>query len=83
MDNYGLADFKFRSDSVNEDACGRWDCYVVVDCQLPSRQDAVGIDLGLKTTATCGDGESLESGRFYAGLGKSLEWASEQARNPA
>lgn len=73
-DSYGLANFKFRSGSFNEDARGRWHFNVVVDVerQLSPGQDAVGIDLGLKTTATCSDGDRLESGQFYRELEKSL-----------
>jgi IS605 OrfB family transposase len=73
-DSYGLADYRFRSGSFNEDAHGRWYFNVVVDVerQLSPGQDAIGIDLGLKTTATCSDGHKLESGRFYRDLEEKL-----------
>lgn len=59
-DSYGLADFKFRSGSFNEDARGRWYFNVVVEVerQLSPGQADVGIDLGLKTTATCSDAKT-------------------------
>jgi IS605 OrfB family transposase len=73
-DSYGLASYKLRSGSFNEDSRGRWYFNVVVevDRKISTGQDAIGIDLGLKTTATCSDGVKLESGRFYRDLEKSL-----------
>lgn len=73
-DSYGLAGYRFRSGSFNEDARGRWYFNVVVDVDrdLSQGQEAVGIDLGLKTTATCSDGTKLESGRLYRDLEKAL-----------
>lgn len=81
-DSYGLSDYKFRSGSFNEDARGRWYFNVVVevDREISPGQDAVGIDLGLKTTATCSDGEKLESGRFYRDLEKALGVAQRAGR---
>ena len=69
-DSYGLSRYTFRSGSFNEDARGRWYFNVVVDAELegPSGQDKIGIDLGLKDTATCSDGTKLEAGRFYRDL---------------
>ena len=81
-DSYGLADFRFRSGSFNEDARGRWYFNVVVevDRQLSPGQDAIGIDLGLKTTATCSDGDRLESGRFYRDLERALGTAQRAGK---
>ncbi|MCQ9427527.1 transposase, partial [Pseudomonas sp. LJDD11] len=81
-DSYGLAGFKFRSGSFNEDSRGRWYFNVVVevDRQLSPGQDAVGIDLGLKTTATCSDGDRLESGRFYRDLESALGTAQRAGK---
>lgn len=81
-DSYGLSDYKFRSGSFNEDARGRWYFNVVVevDREISPGQDAVGIDLGLKTTATCSDGEKLVSGRFYRDLEKALGVAQRAGR---
>lgn len=65
-DSYGLSRYKFRSASFNEDSRGRWYLNVVVDHieQLSMGQDQIGIDLGLKTVATCSDGKELD-GRWY------------------
>lgn len=81
-DSYGLSQFKFRSGSFTEDTRGRWYFNVVVEVarQLSPGQDAVGIDLGLKTTATCSDGEKLANGRFYQDLEKSLGIAQRAGR---
>jgi putative transposase len=66
-DSYGLSQYEFRSGSFNEDARGRWYFNVVVEVEqdAPALNNAVGIDLGLKDTATCSNGEKLEAGRFY------------------
>jgi len=66
-DSYGLSQYRFKTASFVEDARGRWYFNVVVD--VPKTQsagtEAVGLDLGLKTTATPSHGEPLEAGRFY------------------
>lgn len=66
-DSYGLAGYKFRSASFNEDARGRWYFNVVVDVEesLSPGQGAIGIDLGLKDLATTSEGEKLDAGRWY------------------
>lgn len=66
-DSYGLAGYKFRSASFNEDSRGRWYFNVVVDAKekLSPGQGAVGIDLGLKDLATTSEGEKLEAGQWY------------------
>lgn len=66
-DSYGLSQYTFRAGSFNEDSRGRWYFNVVVECEpvIPTGQDKIGIDLGLKDTATCSDGTKLEAGRFY------------------
>jgi IS605 OrfB family transposase len=81
-DSYGLADYKFRAGSFNEDSRGRWYFNVVVevDRKLSPGQDAIGIDLGLKTVATCSDGEKLENGRFYRDLEKALGTAQRAGK---
>jgi putative transposase len=82
LDSFGLANYKFRSGSFNEDARGRWYFNVVVEVprQLSPGQKQVGIDLGLKTTATCSDGQKLESGRFYRDLESKLGIAQRAGR---
>jgi IS605 OrfB family transposase len=66
-DSYGLSHYVFRAGNFNEDARGHWYFNVVVEVEadIPAGQDSIGIDLGLKETATCSDGTKLEAGRFY------------------
>jgi IS605 OrfB family transposase len=69
-DSYGLAQYRFRAGNFSEDARGRWYLNVVVEVEadVPAGQDTIGIDLGLKDTATCSDGTKLDAGRFYRDL---------------
>jgi IS605 OrfB family transposase len=73
-DSYGLSQYAFRSGSFTEDSRGRWYFNVVV--QVPVVEVAgcgeVGIDLGLKDTATCSNGLKLESKQFYRQAEKQL-----------
>jgi transposase len=73
-DSYGLSQYAFRSGSFTEDSRGRWYFNVVV--QVPvvevSSRGEVGIDLGLKDTATCSNGLKLESKQFYRNAEKQL-----------
>jgi len=66
-DSYGLSQYRFRSGCFVEDARGRWYFCVAVTVKPESRcgTGSVGVDLGLKTTATPSEGEPLEAGRFY------------------
>ncbi|MDZ4219793.1 MAG: transposase [Methylobacter sp.] len=76
-DSYGLSQYDFRSGSFSQDARGRWyfniDVHVDVEERL-SNHGQIGIDLGLKTTATCSNGDTLERQDCYrnseAKLGK-------------
>ena len=54
--------------------CARWYFNVVIEVEAdaPAGQDKIGIDLGLKDTATCSDGTKLEAGRFYRDLESKL-----------
>ncbi len=83
-DSYGLSQYRFRAGSFSEDARGRWYFNVVVEVEteIPAGQDAVGIDLGLKDTATCSDGTQLEAGRFFRDLESALGLA-QRARKKA
>lgn len=80
-DSYMLAKYRFRSASFNEDARGRWYFNVVVDyIEKPSMgQEKIGIDLGLKTTATCSDGTEL-NGRWFRHLELQLAKAQRARR---
>jgi len=82
-DSYGLSQYKFRSGSFNEDARGRWyfNVAVEVEAKIPAGQDRIGIDLGLKDTATCSDGSKLEAGRFYRDLEPKLAAAQRAGKN--
>lgn len=66
-DSYGLSQYQFRSGCFVEDARGRWYFCVAVTVKPEQRcgPGSVGVDLGLKTTATPSEGEPLEAGRFY------------------
>lgn len=65
-DSYGLAQYKFRTASFNEDARGRWYFNVVVEMEARRAQgvSAVGIDLGLIEAATTSNGIKLESKHY-------------------
>ena len=87
-DSYGLSQYKFRSGSFNEDSRGRWyfNVAVEVETEIPKGQDRIGIDLGLKTIATCSDGTTLEAGRFYRDMEPKLaiaQRAGKKARTRA
>lgn len=81
-DSYGLAQYRFRSGSFNEDARGRWYFNVVVEVETQSSpgQEALGIDLGLKDVATCSDGTRLENSRFYRDLEPALAIAQRAGK---
>ena len=76
-DSYGLSKYAFRSGSFTEDSRGRWYFNVVIQVPLieVSGKGAVGVDLGLKDTATCSNGLKLESKQFYRKAEKQLGMA--------
>jgi IS605 OrfB family transposase len=74
-DSYGLSQFAFRSGCFSQDARGRWYFNIVVHVEIVARQAAggqVGIDLGLKTTATCSNGDSFARQDCYRNLEQKL-----------
>jgi putative transposase len=73
-DSYGLSKYSFRSGSFSEDARGRWYFNIVVEVPVQNSEGngQIGIDLGLKTTATCSDGTVLERGDFYRNMEEKL-----------
>ncbi len=81
-DSYDLSQYRFKTASFSEDARGRWyfNVSVEVEVEIPTGQDRIGIDLGLKDTATCSDGTKLEAGRFYRDQEAKLAVA-QRARN--
>lgn len=60
-DSYGLSQYAFRGGCFAEDSRGRWYFCVAVKVPLVMScgQGAVGIDLGLRSTAKCSDGQVL------------------------
>lgn len=66
-DSFGLSDFQLRSGSFSQDSRGRWYINIVVEVEVKQStgKGQVGIDLGLKTTATCSNGEQLERHEYY------------------
>jgi putative transposase len=81
-DSYGLSKYQFRAGSFSEDARGRWyfNVTVEVEAQSSTGTEAIGIDLGLKDTATCSDGTRLEKQARYRALEQQLGIA-QRARN--
>lgn len=73
-DSYGLAGYQFRAGSFSEDSRGRWYFNICVEVATvhTTGATAVGIDLGLKDTATVSDGSKLVAGRFYRDLQPAL-----------
>jgi len=70
-DSYGLSQFEFRSGCFSQDVRGRWYFNVVIHIQPKERLakgGQVGIDLGLKTTATCSNGDALTRQDYYRNL---------------
>ena len=67
-DSYGLSQYDFRSGSFSQDARGRWYFNIVVHVEIEKRVSGdgqIGIDLGLKTTATCSNGDTLGRQNCY------------------
>ena len=66
-DSYGLANYDFRAGSFSQDARGRWSFNIVVQVERQTSKGTgqIGIDLGLKTTATCSNGKALKRQDFY------------------
>jgi IS605 OrfB family transposase len=66
-----LAGVRFKSGCFAQDAVGDWWLCVPVEVTPVStvaRDEAVGLDLGLKTTVATSDGQRLEAGQFYRGI---------------
>lgn len=64
--SYSLAGLKLGAGSFSEDATGRWyiNVTVKIEHEKSAGTKAIGIDLGLKSAATCSDGFELKSKRF-------------------
>ena len=61
-DSYDLAKHNLGTGSFSEDARGRWyfNTTVEVESKRSQGQSSIGIDLGLKTVATCSTGDKLD-----------------------
>lgn len=73
-DSYGLSKYQFRSGTFTQDSRGRWYFNIVVQVPIETGTGTgkIGIDLGLKTTATCSDGSELKRHEYYRKLEKQL-----------
>ena len=69
-DSYNLSNYNLSTGAFSQDARGRWYFNVTVKVEVkPSiGTTAIGIDLGLKDTATCSDGVKLERKAHYRAL---------------
>ena len=70
-----------KSGSFSQDSLGQW--WLNVCVELPKSEPAatgksVGIDLGLKTTATCSDGTKLEAANLYRNAEAKLAMAQRR-----
>ena len=80
-DSYNLSKYELGTGSISQDARGRWyfNTTVKVEVHHGAGRAAVGIDLGLKTAATCSDGTKLERRRITDEFAQPL--ASAQRAN--
>ena len=69
-DSYGLSQYDLGTGCFSEDSRGRWyfNTTVKVENVASEGTSAVGIDLGLKTTATCSDGFVLNREQRYRNM---------------
>ena len=82
-DSYGLANYDFRAGCFSQDARGRWYFNVVVQLNVTEKAaegGQIGIDLGLKTTATCSNGDVLARQNFYRNFELKLAKAQRAKR---
>ena len=78
-DSYDLSKYELGTGSFSQDARGRW--YFNTTVKIPAKRGegrrSVGVDLGLKTVATCSDGEKLERQRLVDEFGIKLAKAQK------
>jgi IS605 OrfB family transposase len=76
-DSYDLSKFELGTGSFSQDARGRWyfNTTVKVEDKPSEGRKSIGIDLGLKTAATCSDGIVLERRRITDEFAKELATA--------
>jgi len=82
-DSYDLSKYELGTGSFSQDARGCWYFNVTVKAiGKPSEgHDSVGIDLGLKTTATCSDGFVFERRRIADEFAQQLAIAQSANKN--
>src|SRR5450755_132393 len=76
-----LEDCQWKGGCFAQDAVGDWWLCLPVEkavSQAPAPLEAVGIDLGLKDTATTSDGERLLAGHFYRGIEQQIAQAQRR-----
>lgn len=71
---------RIKSGNFSQDTQGRWYCNLVcaVERKVFLGTDEIGIDLGLKTIATCSDGTELAQKSFYRNLEATLAEAQRR-----
>jgi putative transposase len=82
-DSYGLANYDFRAGCFSQNARGRWYFNVVVQLKANEKiaeGGQIGIDLGLKTTATCSNGDVLARQDCYRNFELKLAKAQRAKR---
>ncbi len=76
-----LQDVTWKSGCFAQDAVGDWWLCLPVERSVsysPAPLEAVGIDLGLKDTATTSDGDRLLAGHFYRGIERKIGQAQRR-----
>jgi len=69
----------YGSGELCEDSRGRWYLCISVDYEIevPEASGQVGIDLGLKSTATLSNGQKVSNGRYYRMMERKLAKAQQ------
>jgi len=76
-----LQEVKWKTGCFAQDAVGDWWLCLPVERsieQCAATSDAVGLDLGLKTTVATSDGDKLEAGRFYRAIERQIAQAQRR-----
>ena len=76
-DSYDLSHYTLKTGSFSEDSRGRWYFNAMVDVPmtLGTGVSSIGVDLGLKTVATCSDGDLLQNSKIYRNAESTLALA--------
>lgn len=68
FESHRLDNVKWKQGCFTQDAMGDWWLCLPVEVEItnnPAPNEKVGIDLGLKNTATTSDGETMQPGRYF------------------